>query len=90
VLTACRTGGDAKQGEAWQWNSEPIDAGDEGFVAASSISGELAAPFGHRVAATRVGTMVFLAYDEGEYGTATIDDGAREVQRVAEEFASAR
>jgi hypothetical protein len=83
ALTACRTGGDAAQGTAWQWNVEPVDVGDEGFVAASKTGD---APYGNRVAVTRVGAMVFLAFDEGEYGTAEIDDGARMTQQVAEKF----
>lgn len=86
VLDACRTGGDPAQGDAWQWVVEPVEVGDEGFVAASTVGGETAAPYGNRIAVTRVGAMVFLAFDEGEYGTAAIDDGARKTQEVAETF----
>jgi hypothetical protein len=83
ALTACKTGGDAAQGEAWQWAFEEIAVGDEGLLAASK-TGE--APFGNRVAVTRVDAMVFLAFDEGEYGSAEIDEGARLTQQVAEKF----
>lgn len=86
ALTACRTGGDAAQGKAWQWNFEEIPVGDEGIVAASNTGGPTFAPYGNRVAVTRVDAMVFLAFDEGEYGSAEIDDGARTTQQVAEKF----
>lgn len=86
ALTACRTGGDASQGKAWTWAVEEIAVGDEGLLAASNTGGPTFAPYGNRVAVTRVGTMVFLAFDEGEYGSAEIDEGARLTQQVAEKF----
>jgi hypothetical protein len=86
ALTACRTGGNAAQGNAWKWVTEDIKVGDEGFVAASTIGGPNYALSGNRIAVTRKGSLVFLAYDEGEYGTAEIDEGARLTQRVAEKF----
>jgi len=86
ALTACKTGGDAAQGKAWQWTVEEIAVGDEGILAASTTGGPTYAPYGNRIAVTRVGAMVFLAYDEGEYGSAAIDEGARLTQQVAEKF----
>lgn len=86
ALTACETGGDASQGKAWQWASKEIEVGDEGILAASTTGGPTAAPYGNRIAVTRVGAMVFLAYDEGEYQSAEFDGGAELTQQVAEKF----
>lgn len=86
ALTACKTGGDAAQGGAWQWATREIAVGDEGVLAASTTGGPNAAPYGNRIAVTRVGAMVFLAYDEGEYQSAEFDGGAEQTQLVAEEF----
>ena len=47
-------------------------------------------PSGERLAVTRVGSLVFLAYGRGEYATAEIDGGARGAQRVAERFTAGR
>lgn len=88
ALTACKNGGNAAQGSAWQWVTEDIDVGDEGFVAASTIGGPEYSLSGNRIAVTRKGSLVFLAYEEGEYGTAKIDEGARITQRVAQQFAA--
>jgi hypothetical protein len=90
ALTACKTGGKAAQGTTWKWATEDIEVGDEGFVAASTIGGPEYALSGNRIAVTRKGSLVFLAYDEGEYGTAEIDEGARLTQRVAEQFAASK
>jgi hypothetical protein len=88
ALTACKNGGNPAQGGAWQWVTENIDVGEEGFVAASTIGGPEYALSGNRIAVTRKGSLVFLAYEEGEYGSATIDEGARMAQRVAQQFAA--
>jgi hypothetical protein len=90
ALTACKTGGNASQGNAWRWATEDVNVGDEGFVAASTIGGPDYSLSGNRIAVTRVGSLVFLAYDEGEYGSAEIDEGARLTQRVAEQFAASQ
>jgi hypothetical protein len=90
ALTACKTGGNAAEGNAWKWVTEDIDVGDDGFVAASNIGGPNYSLSGNRIAVTRTGSLVFLAYDEGEYGTAEIDEGARLTQRVAERFAASK
>lgn len=91
VLAACRTGGDAANGTLWQYVVDDRGGlGDEGFVAASTTGGPTFAPAGERLAVTRVGSMVFLAYSRGEYGTAEVDDGARKAERIAREFLAPR
>lgn len=91
VLAACRTGGAAGEGTRWRWVvDERVNVGDEGFLAASTTGGPTFAPWGERLAVTRVGSMVFLAYDQGEYTTADVDDGARSTQAVAERFVTGR
>ncbi len=86
ALSACKTGGDPAQGKAWKWEHKEIAVGDEGILAASTTGGPTAAPYGNRIAVTRVGTMVFLAFDEGEYQSAEFDGGAEMTQQVAEKF----
>ncbi|WP_173132491.1 hypothetical protein [Kibdelosporangium persicum] len=90
VLSACKTGGNASEGNAWQWVSEDVRIGDDGFVAAGTVGGPAFSPSGTRIAVTRVGSLVFLAYDEGEYSSAQIDGGARKTQQVAEQFAASK
>ena len=91
ALAACSTGGDPAQGTRWQWAvADPVDVGDEGFLAASTTGGPQYASDGERIAVTRVGSMVFLAYGRGEFYTAEIDEAARNAQRVAEEFVASR
>ncbi len=91
VLSACRTGGRAAEGNRWQWvTAEVPGLGDEGFVAASTRGGPGFSATGERIAVTRSGSTVFLAYAGGEFTTAEIDDGARAVQRVAQAFLDAR
>jgi len=86
ALSACKTGGDPAQGKAWKWEHKEIAVGDEGILAASTTGGPTAAPYGNRIAVARVGAMVFLAFDEGEYQSAEFDGGAEQAQQVAEKF----
>ncbi len=44
------------------------------------------AALGDRVAVTRVGPTVFLAFSSGESSAAEIDGAAEEVRRVAQQF----
>lgn len=91
VLAACRTGGDPAKGARWEYVVDDRGGlGDEGFVAASTTGGPTFAPAGERLAVTRVGSMVFLAYGRGEYATAEVDDGAREAERIARDFLAPR
>lgn len=86
ALAACATGGTAAQGGAWQWTTADVELGDDGLVAASTRGGPGYAPEGERIAITRVGSAVFLAFDQGEYGAAELDGGVDQVQDVAREF----
>lgn len=91
ALTACRTGGSAADGGAWQWVTEDLTGvGDEGFLAATTIGGPGFAATGQRIAVTRAGAQVFLAAGEGEFYTAEIDEAARAAQQVAETFLTTR
>lgn len=78
VLAACREGG------AWRWTTrDDPTLGAEGLL----ISATSGMPDGARIAVTRVGAMVFLAYRYGELTDTSFDDqAAREVRAVAEEF----
>lgn len=88
VLTACRTVRRDAYGGRLQWVSDlDVRVGDEAVTAASSLT---TMPGGDRLTVTRVGTMVFLAYDGGEYGTAELDEGAWSTRRVAEAFVEGR
>jgi hypothetical protein len=86
VLAACRTG--QKEGGArWTWVTADVpDLGDDGFLAASTFVAPEYASDGARIAVTRAGSAVFLAYASGEYYTAEIDDGAQAVHEVAQRF----
>ena len=87
ALAACATGGQAAQGNGWQWVTADVPGlGDDGLVAASTVGGPGFSPTGDRIAVTRVGSAVFLAYASGEYSTAALDGGAGSVQQVAETF----
>ena len=87
VLAACSTGGDPAQGNRWTWVSEDVpDLGDDGLLAASTIGGPGYSGTGARIAVTRTGNAVFLAYATGEYNVAAIDDGARSAREVALRF----
>jgi hypothetical protein len=86
VLDACRTG---QQGDdtRWTWvTADAPDLGDDGLLAASTFGGPGYASHGARIAVTRAGSAVFLAYAGGEYYTAELDDGAQAVREVAERF----
>jgi hypothetical protein len=62
------------------------DLGDDGFLAASTFAGPQYASHGARIAVTRVGSAVFLAFAGGEYYTAELDGGAQAVREVAQRF----
>jgi hypothetical protein len=86
ALVACRTG-QLDGGARWTWVTADVpDLGDDGFLAASTVVAPEYASDGARVAVTRTGSAVFLAYATGEYYTAEIDDGARAVREVARRF----
>jgi hypothetical protein len=86
VLTACRTGVN-EGGARWTWVTEDVpDLGDDGFLAASTFVAPEYASHGARIAVTRAGSAVFLAYASGEYYVAEIDDGAQAVREVAQRF----
>jgi hypothetical protein len=86
VLTACRTGRQ-EGGARWTWvTADAPDLGDDGFLAASTFVAPEYASDGARIAVTRAGSAVFLAYASGEYYTAEIDDGAQAVREVAQRF----
>uniref|UniRef100_UPI001BDC1828 hypothetical protein n=1 Tax=Pseudonocardia lacus TaxID=2835865 RepID=UPI001BDC1828 len=86
ALAACSTGG-TEQGGRWEWvTREEPTLGDEGLLAASTVGGPGFAPAGDRVAVTRVGASVFLAFSNGESGVAEIDGAAELVREVAREF----
>jgi hypothetical protein len=87
ALAACATG-TSPQGLTWQWVSQDApDLGDEGLLAASVIGvGPGASPAGDRIAVTRIGTAVFLAYGGGEFQSAEIDGGAEAARDVAQQF----
>jgi uncharacterized membrane protein YeiB len=86
ALVACRTGGRAAEGNRWEWvTADAPDLGD-GFVAASTIGGPGYSPTGDRIAVTRRGSAVFLAFNRGEYATARLDGGTRAVRDVARAF----
>lgn len=85
ALEACRTG--QSDGTRWTWVTEAVAGlGDEGFVAASAHGGPEYASHGARIAVTRAGSAVFLAYAGGEYYTAELDGGADAVREVAQRF----
>jgi hypothetical protein len=86
VLDACRTGGQRAPGTGWWVSGELPGLGDEGLVAASTTGGADSSPTGERIAVTRVGSAVFLAYLSGEFATAELDDGTRRAQHVAKAF----
>ena len=86
VLAACRTGRQGG-GAMWTWvTADAPDLGDDGFLAASAFVAPEYAGHGARVAVTRTGSAVFLAYATGEYYTAQIDDGAQAARDVAQRF----
>jgi len=86
ALEACHTG-TKPSGTQWTWTTrEAPELGDEGFLAAAWFGGQQFAPYGHRIAVTRVGDAVFLAYTYGEYSSAELDGGAEMVQQVAHRF----
>jgi hypothetical protein len=86
ALEACRTG-TKPSGTRWTWavRDDP-DLGEDGFLAAVWFGGEQFAPYGHRIAVTRAGDAVFLAYTYGEYSSAEFDGGAEMVRAVARRF----
>ncbi|MEJ3658277.1 hypothetical protein WEH80_35475 [Actinomycetes bacterium KLBMP 9759] len=87
ALAACASGRTA-DGATWKWATRDVNGlGDEAFVAATTI-GKVDEPrFGSRIAVTRVGPMVFMAYGSGEFFTAEVDDeGARTIREVARRF----
>jgi hypothetical protein len=87
ALAACSTGGQPADGTGWQWvTAEAPDLGDEGLLAASTVGGPGFSPTGDRVAVTRVGSAVFLAFGSGEYSTAALDGGAADARAVAQTF----
>ena len=84
VLTACQTNRRDEYGGQLRWATDfAIPVGDEGIMTASSV---VAMPGGDRITVTRVGSMVFLAYDTGHYLTAELDKSAFATRRVAEQF----
>jgi hypothetical protein len=86
VLDACRTG-TTPLGSRWQWVSrDEASLGDDGLLAASTEGGPEFAPAGDRVAVTRVGAAVFLAYGSGEFSTAEFDGAAKQAQLVVLQF----
>jgi hypothetical protein len=86
ALEACRTG-TKPSGTGWTWATRDApDLGEDGFLAAVWFGGQQFAPYGHRIAVTRVGDAVFLAYTYGEYSSAEFDGGAEQVQQVAQRF----
>lgn len=86
VLAACRTGR-LDGGARWTWvTADAPDLGDDGFLAASTVVAPEYASDGARIAVTRAGNAVFLAYASGEYYTAEIDDGAQAAREVARRF----
>jgi hypothetical protein len=86
ALDACRTGR-AGHGAIWTWvTADAPDLGDDGFLAASTFVGPQYSSHGARIAVTRAGSAVFLAYAGGEYSTAELDGGAQAVREVAQRF----
>jgi hypothetical protein len=86
ALTACSTGTTAA-GDRWTWvSADAPDLGDDGLVAASTIGSPPSSPVGDRIAVTRVGSAVFLAYEGGEFSTAELDGGVDHAQEVAQRF----
>jgi hypothetical protein len=86
ALDACRTGR-AGHGATWTWvTADAPDLGDDGFLAASAFVGPQYASHGDRIAVTRAGSAVFLAFAGGEYYTAELDGGAQAVREVAQRF----
>jgi hypothetical protein len=86
ALDACRTGR-AGHGATWTWvTADAPDLGDDGFLAASAFVGPQYASHGDRIAVTRAGSVVFLAFAGGEYYTAELDGGAQAVREVAQRF----
>jgi hypothetical protein len=86
ALTACSTG-TTPDGSRWEWvTREEPGLGDDGLLAASTVGGPGFSPAGDRVAVTRVGSTVFLAFSSGESSAAEIDGAADEVRRVAQQF----
>jgi hypothetical protein len=87
ALAACATGGNAAEGARWQWvTAEVPGLGDEGLVAASTVGGPGFSPSGARIAVTRSGSTVFLAYLGGESSTAELDGGTELAQQVARTY----
>lgn len=85
ALEACRTG--QVRDTPWTWVSRDVpDLGDEGLLAASTFGAGQQAAYGDRIAVTRSGNVVFLAYAFGEYYTAEIDGGTEAAQEVAQRF----
>ncbi len=85
ALEACRTG--QVRDTPWTWVSRDVpDLGDEGLLAASTFGAGQQAAYGDRIAVTRSGNQVFMAYAFGEYYTAEIDGGAESAQEVAQRF----
>jgi hypothetical protein len=86
ALDACRTGR-ADHGASWTWvTADAPDLGDDGFLAASTFVGPQYSSHGARIAVTRAGSAVFLAYAGGEYSTAELDGGAQVAREVAQRF----
>jgi hypothetical protein len=86
ALDACRTGR-ADHGASWTWvTADAPDLGDDGFLAASTFVGPQYSSHGARIAVTRAGSAVFLAYAGSEYSTAELDGGAQAVREVAQRF----
>ena len=85
ALAACETGGRPTEGSRWRWVNSDLGStvGEEGFLAASTTGGTSFSPSNERIAVTRVGSMVFLAFAGGEGSTAELD-------RVAERFIAGR
>jgi hypothetical protein len=86
ALDACSTGR-ADHGATWTWvTADAPDLGDDGFLAASTFVGPQYSSHGARIAVTRAGSAVFLAYAGSEYSTAELDGGAQAVREVAQRF----
>jgi len=86
ALAACSTGR-TEQGSAWEWvTRDERGLGDDGLLAASTVGGAGFSPAGDRVAVTRVGSSVFLAFSSGESSSAEFDGAAEEVRAVAQRF----
>jgi hypothetical protein len=84
ALDSCATG-TTPTGLHWKWTYQDAPTLGDGGVLAASVYGD-ESPTGDRIAVVRAGSTVFLAYQGGEYGTADIDDGARQAQAVVQRF----